>query len=234
MRQLFVHQRDIQSIIPVIHGTFRQLLSIFSASAGPCVKFSCVRGTFRQLSVRPRDYPSNFVSAEHSVIFSKLHVHPCDLASTFRASAGHSVNFPGHPWDFTSTSVNSQCIRGTMRQIFVCQWDIQSTFRSFVVPSVKLVNSPCICGTFCQLLSTFCASMGPPKTICAAAGPSVNFSQLSVRPWNLPSTFRAAAGLSVNILCGRRTIRQLFLHPRDFLSICGTLSQFFMRLWDCP
>ena len=99
-------------------------------------------------------------------------------------------------------------------------------------------NSPCICGTFCQLLSTFGASVGPPKTFCAAAGPSVNFSQLSVLPWDLLSTFRASARPSVNFLCIRRIFHQLSVHSRDlpstFFSTVGpsvNLSQLSMPPW---
>ena len=194
---------------------------------------------------------------------------------------GLSVNFRQlsvHPRDHASFSYVSQL-----------------SVRSWYLPS-RLVNSPCICGTLCQLSSTFCASMGPPKTICAAARPSVNFSQLSVWPWDLLSTFRASTrpsvnflhvrgifhqlsvqprdlpstffcdrgtfrqpqstfhasvgpsvnfpcgcGIFVNIPCGWRTIRQLFLRPQhspstsvNFLCICRTSCQFYMRLWDCP
>ena len=60
-------------------------------------------------------------------------------------------------------------------------------------------------------------------------GPSVNFSQHSTPPCGLRLTYCAAAGLFVNIPCGRRTIRQLFLRPWDapstfvnFLCIHGT------------
>ena len=76
--------------------------------------------------------------------------------------------------------------------------------------------------------------------IFATVGPSVNLSQLSMPLWGLCPTFRAAAGLSVNIPSGRRTIHQLFLRPRhspstsvNFLCICGTLRQFNMHPWDC-
>ena len=242
---------------------------------------------FRQLFVRPRDYPSNFVSAEHSVIFSYHSVHSRDLASTFRASAGHSVNFPCIHETFcqlpsTLSASTGPCVK------FSCQWDIQSTLRPFVVPSVKFgllsvyvryllstsVNILCVCGTsqnilcscwtFYQLQSTIRAALGPfvnflcirqtfsqlsgrprdfhqlsvqprdlPSTFCMIVGPSVNLSQLSMPLWGLWSNFRVAAGLSVSIPCGQRTILQLFLRPRDslstsvnFLRIRGTLRQF--------
>ena len=91
---------------------------------------------------------------------------------------------------------------------------------------------------FCQLPSTFGASVGPPKTFCAAAGPSVNFSQLSVLPWDLLSTFRASARPSVNFLCIRRIFHQLSVHSRDlpstFFSTVGpsvNLSQLSMPPW---
>ena len=73
-----------------------------------------------------------------------------------------------------------------------------------------------------DLLSVFCASVGPsinfcqisahlrvlPSTVCAEAEPSVSIRQLSVCPRDLRSTFRAAAGHSVNF-------RQLFVCPWD-------------------
>ena len=71
-----------------------------------------------------------------------------------------------------------------------------------------------------QLASTFCASVG--------------FSQLSVRPWYLPSTsvnilcpwdlpkrsvqLLVLPSTSVNFLCSLGTLRQLSVHPRDLQS----------------
>ena len=72
---------------PYNHGTIHQLsicpwylLSTFHTFAGHSVKF-------RQLFVRPSNYPSIFrASAESSVNFRQLSMHPRDLSSTFRAS----------------------------------------------------------------------------------------------------------------------------------------------------
>ena len=76
-RQLSVHPRDLSP-------TSR-------ASEGPFINFSYIRGrsiNFRQLFVRPRNYPTNIcVSAEHCVIFSKHSMRPQGLPST-------CVNFP--------------------------------------------------------------------------------------------------------------------------------------------
>ena len=100
------------------------------------------------------------------------------------------------------------CILSAYKNCPVCQWYLPST----------LVNFLCICGSCCQLLLTFCASMGPPETFRAAAGPSVNFSQLSVRPWDLLSAFRAYERPSANFLCVRGIFHQLFVQPRDIPS----------------
>ena len=48
-----------------------------------------------------------------------------------------------------------------------------------------------------------------PSTFRAAARPSVKLLQLSMLLWDLPSTFRAAVGLSVNFQCVRGTLYQL-------------------------
>ena len=145
-------------------------------SAGPSVNLLCSRGTsvnFRQLSVRPRDYLSNFVSAEHSVIFSKHSVPPHDIPSTcvnFFASTGHSVNF--------------LCIHGTFRQL-------PSTLSASAVPCVKFlsvghsVNFPFVCGTFRQVSSTLRVSTAPSVNFPCLCE---TFSQLSVHPRDLQST----------------------------------------------
>ena len=97
---------------PCGRGIFHQLSvqswdhpSAFRTSVVPSVNFPYLRGTFRQvrqLFVRLRNYTSILrASAECSVNFRQLSVHPRDLSSTFRfelpssfhVSAGHSVNF---------------------------------------------------------------------------------------------------------------------------------------------
>ena len=114
--------------------------------------------------------------------------------------------------------VKFSCISETFSQLSVRLWYLPST----------LVNSPCIRGSFRQLPSTFCASMGPPETFRAAAGPSVNFSQLSVQPWELLSTFRASERPSVNFLCICGIFHQLSVWPRDLS------STFCVLPWDLP
>ena len=90
---------------------------------------------------------------------------------------------------------------------FLCFYGTLSTFANFL----------CGCGTFRQL----------PSTFRAAAGPSINFCQLSVRQQDLPSTLFAAAGPSVNLLCSCSTFCQLplpFCAAWDFLSILHALA----------
>ena len=205
--------------------------SIFCVSAGSFL-------TFCQLVVRQQDLQSSSVNnlCDRGTF--------CQLASSFCASVGHSVNFP--------------LVHGTFRQLpstFCASVGPPKTFHAAAGPSVNFSQLPVQPQ---DLLSTFCASKRPsvnflcvhgifhqlsvwprdlPSTFCVARGPSINFSQLSMPSWGLRSTFRVAGALSVNIHCGQRTIRQLFLRPWDspstsvnVLCICGTLHQFCMRL----
>ena len=55
-------------------------------------------------------------------------------------------------------------------------------------------------------------------TFRSSVVPSVNFSQLSVRPWDLLSAFGASKRPSVNFLCVRGIFHQLSVQPRDIPS----------------
>ena len=130
LHQLSVHLRNLPSTFCAsadflsnfvsflcVRGLFKKVLygcwifcqhqSTFRAVAGLSVSFLCVCGNsvnFRQLSIRPRDYPLTFcVSVGHSVNFSEL---PCGRG-TFR-------QLPVRQWDFLSTSVNNPCGHGTL------------------------------------------------------------------------------------------------------------------------
>ena len=158
----------------------------------------CVRGNsvnFRQLSIRPRDYPLTFcVSAGHTVNFSEL---PCGRG-TFRQLSVHLQDLPSTFGVYAAISVNFLCVRGTFCQLFVRPWDLPP-------PSV---NSSCVLGTFCQY---FVHPWDLPKTIRTADGPSVNFSQLTVLLRD-----------SVNFPCNDGTYCQLSMHPRDLPSTFHT------------
>ena len=187
------------------------------------VNILCICRTFCQFSIHLWGLLSTSVSCWCSRRAFRQHsVYPWDHPSTFCASAGLSVNFlqlPVHP--------------RTIRQL-------QSTIPVALGPFVNFscigepsVNFLCVNGIFHQLLVR---PRDLPSTFCAAVGPSVNFSQLSMPPCGLRSTFCAAAGLSVNIPCGRRTIGKLFLRPWDipsifvnFLCVHRTLRQFYIR-----
>ena len=172
-------------------------------------KLSCVCGTFCQL-------PSTFrVSAGPSVNFLYVCRNFRQLPSTFCASNGTSINFPYvcwtfrqlyvrpqdlrqlsvWPWDFPSISVILLCVCGTFCLLSVHPNYHPLTFRASAGPSVNFL---CGRGTFRQLQSTFRVASGPPSTFCAAAGLSI--------------TFRAFEGPSVNFC-------QLSLHQRDLSSI---------------
>ena len=171
---------------PSVSWTFLQLPSTFHASAGHSVNFYqfsehpryllsgsvyslLIRGTMRPLSVCPWDLPSNFrTSVGPSVNFHPLFMHRRELPSTcinFSCISGTFSQLSVHPWDFPSTSIKSQCIRETMRQIFVHQFissvifsthsvqtrDLPSTASTFRASVGHSVNFLFVRGTFCQL-----------------------------------------------------------------------------------
>ena len=95
-RQVFVLQLDLQSSSvnnPCGLGIYRQLSvhpwdpsPSFRASEVPSINFMYVRGrsiNFRQLSVHPREYPSNFCESEEH----------CHLQKTFRVAMEPSIYF---------------------------------------------------------------------------------------------------------------------------------------------
>ena len=149
-------------------------------------------------------------------------MHPQHIPSTF-------INFlfatrpfinlrqlPVRPLVLTGPSVNFKCLRMIFRQIpstfsasarpscNFCQlsvqlWDISSKFDNF----------PCGCETLCQLLvrprclgQLFVQQKDHLSNFYVAAGPSVNFHELSVQPQDLLS-------ISVNSLCACGTFHQL-------------------------
>ena len=68
------------------------------------------------------------------------------------------------------------------------------------------INFPCIRGTFCEL-SVHLPDL--PSTFRAKTGPTLNFRKLSVRPNDHPLTFRESTGPSVNFSCVHRNFRHL-------------------------
>ena len=152
----------------------------------------------------------------------QISVGPRDLPSTFPSSVGPSVNFPCVHGNFCQHSVLAQELRETsvnfcvtFRQLSVLPQVLSSAFGMAAGLSIKFqqlsvhpwdllstsINFPCVCSTFHQL----------PSTFCAPAGSSVNnlHGRRTYRQHQL--TFRASAGLTVN-LC------QLFMRPGDLLS----------------
>ena len=89
-----MHPRDL----PSTYINFSCVL----ASEFP-VNIPCGCGTFCQLSLHPRDVPSTCVNFPYdSEIFPQLSVPQFELPSSFRVSAGHSVNFLDifvRPWN---------------------------------------------------------------------------------------------------------------------------------------
>ena len=146
----------------------------------------CIRGTFRELSMDPRDLLSTFCACAGPWVdfrqllcirgtFRQLSVFLQGLSSAFRMAVKLSVKFQQisiHPWDLLSTSINFLCIRSTFHQL-------PSTFRA---PAGSSVNNLHSCRTYRQHQFTFRAS----------AGLIVNLRQLFMRPGDLLSTFRLA------------------------------------------
>ena len=129
-----MRQQDLQSSsvnIPCGRGTFRQLSLTFRVSARSSVTFPCNRGSFvnfHQFSVHPQYLLSG------SVYF----VNPRDHESTFRPPMGPSVKCSyvcGSFCEFPSTYIRGTSI--ILRQLFVHQRDIQSTFRASLGLSVN-------------------------------------------------------------------------------------------------
>ena len=148
------------------------------------INILCIRGTFHQLSVRPRKLSSTSVNFPCSRgTFCQHSMRPQVLPSTFCASTGPSVNFP--------------CIRVIFHQLSVRQNDLSSI----------CINFPCDLGKFRKFSVRLWVL---PKTFHAATGSFVNF-RASV---DLLSTFRATTGPSVKYPCIRRTILQLSVHQR--------------------
>ena len=132
---------------------------------------------------------------------------PCGRG-TFRQ---HSLLLENHP----STFLASVGLSVNFRECSVHPWDFTSilhasvNFRQLSVHPGKLcqlslylrylqrtsVNFLCICGIIHQVLVHL---RDIPSTFRASTGPSVNLRELYVQPRNLPSTFHAAAGPSVN------------------------------------
>ena len=173
-------------------------------AGGPSVNFSCVHWTLHHLSwtfcastglyvnfTCVRKLPSTFCTS-------------MGIVPTILASAGHSVNF------------NFLCICSTFHQVLVHPRDIPSTFCASTGHSV---NSRKLYVWPRNLPSTFEHSRNLLLTFRATVGPSVTFSQLSVRLWVFLSTFvnfSCGRGYSVNFLCVCTTtdnFHQLSVHP---------------------
>ena len=152
--------------------------------------------------------------------FSQLFVRPQDLPSTFCLATEHSINFLH--------------FRSTLLQLLLTSHAATRTPAKF----------PCDCGTFYAIVGhsvNFYRLFALPENFLSTSvnfpcvrGSSVkfpcslrSFCQLFVWLQDLPSTFRAAAGPSLNFLCGCGTIRELSVLLLDFPSISIT----FLSCW---
>ena len=205
--------------IPCVCGTFHQLPSTFHSCTGHSVIIPCDRWTFHPISLTSVkimcqwDLLKTFrVATGPSVNFRQPSVRPRDNLLTICVSAGTSVNF-----------VNFLCGHRNFHKLSVKPCDLPTTFPTSAGPYINL----CRLSVFLKdHPSTFCASAGPfinfpcvSRTFIKLSAhlrdlpsTSVNFlcirgtfHQLSVHLQKfrqLPSTFRASAGPSVNIPYG--------------------------------
>ena len=145
-------------------------------------------------------------------------MHPRECPSIIHAEAGFPSTFGNftsisetfrqfsvRPQDLPSTSINFLSVRG---KHFVRKLDLQSSS----------INILCSHGTFCPLVSTFRAAVGPTVNFPCIRG---TYRQLSVHLRDHSSTFRTSGDVpstSVNFLCVRGTIRQIFVCQRNIVS----------------
>ena len=197
---LSVHLRDIPSTFRASLGSsvnfcqlykcLQELLPIFCASVGTSVSIWCRCRIFCQRWSTLRA-PEGL-----SVKVHQLSVSSWNPMSTL-------CQLSVRPWDLPSTSFYFPCIRKTILQLFVCQHDLLSTFRTSAVLSdnfcqyfVHPWNFPL---TFCQLLCSHGTFRQLPHILRVDAGPSVKFHQLSIRAWDISSSFCVSAGPSIQI-----------------------------------
>ena len=202
--QLSVHPRDIPSTCVnfcasaghsvnflCIHGTFSQ-----PASAGPCVKVSCISRTFSHLQYTFR------VAVGPSVNILCGQGTFCQLQSTFHASMGPSLNFPcgrgtfrQHSlWleDHSSTFLASVGLSVNFREGSVCPWD----FTSILHASVNFRQLSVRLGELCQLFLYLRVLQRTSVNLPCVCG---TIHQVLVHPRDILSTFLAFAGSSVNL-----------------------------------
>ena len=181
--------------------------------------------------MRSRDHPSTFcASAGLSVNIRQISVLPRDLLQLSMRHAFPSSNSINFCQNYVSMRPSENILCG--------HWTFRQLLSTFCTSEGQSINYLCICGTFRQ----------PPST---SAGHSVNFlcirgtfHQLSVRPQKfcqLPPTFRAPAGPSVNISYGSGIFRPLLSifcasvgHSVKFLCVRGTFHQLFVLKRDLP
>ena len=163
--------------------------------------------------------------------------------STFHASVGPSVNFPGghgafcqhsmwveehpsiflHPRHSPSTSVNFLCIPGpflNLSELYVWPRNFPSTFRAAAEPFVNLRKLLYILGTFRYHSKDHGTFHHIQSNFCAVVDLSVNFRQLFVHPRDL------------NNLYSGRTYHQHQLTFRASARLSINLPQLFMRPGD--
>ena len=189
-----------------VRCTFRELSVHLLVCSETSIKCPCVRWTFvkfREHSMRPRDFLS--------VNFRQLSVYRRTfrrLPSTLRASTGPSVYFP--------------CIHGIFRQFPSTLCASSGPSVNILQPSVHLqellpifVNFPCVLGTVSQFPTTFCDSMVPSvkfREICVClrvrSSTSVKFHAPdgpSVKFCELPMRLRVHPLPSIIYPCVRGT-----------------------------
>ena len=191
-------------------------MATFCAATEHSVNLPCCCGTFHQLLL-----PFHTAGGP-SITLCKHFVRPPDLHST-------SINFMCGRWTFhelpSTFRAASAGTSVTFRQHFMWPQDDSLPFQAAGVPSINFRQHSVLPGTFCQLLSPFCAVRELPSTFCAATGHFVNFCHLSVQLGDFQSTFHVAQKFP-SALYSRGIIRQLPSHFRAARDHSSTLITF--------
>ena len=179
------------------------------------VNFLCIQETVREL-------PSTFCAAVRTFVnFRQLSMQPGDLPSTLRV-AGRP------PLKFCRLSILAEDVWLKFRVAMETFRKLPSTFRA---ARRCWLNFPCIRDNFRELPSTFCAAGRRSANICqlsVAKRPSANFSQLSARLGDHPST-------SIDFWCSQDTFHHLLStfradrRPSVNFSCAG---RHFVKVWQ--
>ena len=174
------------------------------------VNFPCIRERFCQLFVQQRDLTSTSVNFLFILrTFRHLFVDPGDIKSTsmnFLCIRKTFLKLSELPQDFAATSFNFLRVRGNICQHCARLPDLQSTQSPFRASVGLSITFQCGLRTFCNFPCS-----------------RVTYRQLCVQSWDHPSAFRASVGYSANFPYVYSTFREL---PSTFRAFEGPSINF--------